>query len=123
MRHRLLNSTGFFLLFWGVHYFPFFLMSRQLFLHHYLPSHVASALVAGSVLSFALSESVNYPVSVWGPRLRASKPRTYADLGSRGPIVVGAFVLLMFIFYVYIAPLTYGTPGYAILSSIPTVQE
>ncbi|KAJ8472749.1 hypothetical protein ONZ51_g8305 [Trametes cubensis] len=111
VRHRLLNSTGFFLLFWGVHYFPFFLMSRQLFLHHYLPSHVASALVAGSVLSFALSESVNYPVSVWGPRLRASKPRTYADLGSRGPIVVGAFVLLMFIFYVYIAPLTYGTPG------------
>ncbi|KAH9847565.1 glycosyltransferase family 39 protein [Lenzites betulinus] len=111
VRHRLLNSTGFFVLFWGVHYFPFFLMSRQLFVHHYLPSHVASALVAGSVLSFALSESVNYPVSVWGPRLRTPQVKTYADLGSRAPFVVGAFTLLMFVAFVYIAPLTYGTPG------------
>jgi hypothetical protein len=31
---------------WLVHYFLFFLMSRQLFIHHYLLSHLASALVA-----------------------------------------------------------------------------
>ena len=55
VRNRLWNSTGFFLLFWAVHYFPFFLMSRQLFIHHYLPSHLASALVAGPVFSFILS--------------------------------------------------------------------
>ena len=86
-------------------------MSRQLFLHHYLPSHVMSALVAGSVLSFALSETINYPVSIWGPRLRVSKTRTYADLGMRGPIVVGVFAFILFIMFIYMAPLTYGTPG------------
>ena len=112
VRHRLVNSTGFFVLFWAVHYFPFFLMSRQLFIHHYLPSHVFSAMIAGSVLSFALSETVNYPISIWGPRLRTPKTPTYADLGMRGPIAVGVFSLVMFIMFVYMAPLTYGTPGY-----------
>ncbi|KAI0794053.1 O-mannosyltransferase [Fomes fomentarius] len=111
VRHRLVNSTGFFVLFWAVHYFPFFLMSRQLFIHHYLPSHLVSAMIAGSVLSFALSETINYPVSAWGPRLRVPKTPTYADLGMRGPIVVGVFALIMLTVFVYMAPLTYGTPG------------
>ncbi len=111
VRRRLVNSTGFFVLFWAVHYFPFFLMSRQLFIHHYLPSHLVSAMIAGSVLSFALSETINYPVSAWGPRLRVPKTPTYADLGMRGPIVVGVFALIMFTVFVYMAPLTYGTPG------------
>ena len=92
-------------------------MSRQLFLHHYLPSHLISAMIAGSVLSFALSETINYPVSVWGPRLRTPKTPTYADLGMRGPIVVGVFALIMFIMYLYMAPLTYGTPGYVLSRS------
>ncbi|TBU37009.1 O-mannosyltransferase [Dichomitus squalens] len=111
VRHRLVNSTGFFILFWAVHYFPFFIMSRQLFLHHYLPSHLISALVAGSVLSFALSETINYPISIWGPRLRSNKRPTYADLGMRGPIFVGVFTLILLILFIYLAPLTYGTPG------------
>lgn len=104
------NSAGFFLLVWGVHYFPFFLMNRQLFIHHYLPSHVASALVAGSVLSFILSETINYPVSIQGPHT-IRKPRIFADLGLKGPIIIGTFLLTMFAMFVYIAPLTYGTPG------------
>ncbi|KAJ7612481.1 glycosyltransferase family 39 protein [Mycena polygramma] len=86
VRNRLWNSTGFFMLFWGVHYAPFFLMNRQLFIHHYLPSHLASAMIAGAVLSFILSETVNYPVSVWGPTTRG-RPKQYADLGIKAPIV------------------------------------
>ena len=89
-------------------------MSRQLFIHHYLPSHLASALVAGSVLSFVLSETVNYPISVRGPATRL-KPSTYADVGMKGPIIVGLFVIAMFVMFCYIAPLTYGTPGYVVL--------
>lgn len=98
---------------WAVHYLPFFLMGRQLFLHHYLPSHLASALVAGAVLSFVLSETINYPVSVRGPATRP-QPAQRADIGAKGPVVVGLFALLMFGLYVYIAPLTYGTPGYVV---------
>ena len=110
MRNRLWNSTGFFLLVWAVHYFPFYLMGRQLFLHHYLASHLASALVAGAVLQFVLSETINYPVSVRGPATRP-QPAQRADVGVRGPVVTAVFALAMFGLFVYIAPLTYGTPG------------
>ncbi|KAH9443533.1 hypothetical protein Pst134EA_032763 [Puccinia striiformis f. sp. tritici] len=37
---------------WANHYLPFFLMNRQTFLHHYLPAHLFSALVAGVVTNF-----------------------------------------------------------------------
>lgn len=85
-------------------------MNRQLFIHHYLPSHLASALVAGSVLNFVLSETINYPISIRGPSTRL-RPSMYSDLGMKGPVSVVIFSLLMFIMYVYMAPLTYGTPG------------
>jgi dolichyl-phosphate-mannose-protein mannosyltransferase len=39
------------------------------------------------------------------------KPKEYADLGMRGPVVVGVFVLITFLMFLYMAPLTYGTPG------------
>jgi len=110
VRNRLWNSAGFFLLVWAVHYLPFFLMSRQLFVHHYLPSHLASALLAGSVLNFILSDTINYPISVAG-RKTQMRPSQYADLGVKGPVVVGIFAVIMFAMFVYIAPLTYGTPG------------
>ena len=35
---RIDGPVGFLLSSWGFHYFPFFLMGRQLFLHHYLPA-------------------------------------------------------------------------------------
>lgn len=110
VRHRLWNSCGFFVLIWAVHYFPFFLMSRQLFIHHYLPSHLASALIAGAVLNFICTETVNYPISVRGLDT-PPKPREYADLGVKGLVFVGLFVVLQFSVFIFMAPLTYGTPG------------
>ena len=96
---------------WLVHYFPFFLMSRQLFIHHYLPSHLASALVAGAVLHFLLSETIEYPISIAGHYTRP-RPRQWAEIGTRGPVIVVGFFIALFVAFVYIAPLTYGTPGY-----------
>ena len=110
VRNRLWNSTGFFLLFWAVHYFPFFLMSRQLFIHHYIPSNLASALVAGSVFSFILSETINYPISIRGPSTRA-RPSQYADLGTKGVVGLGVVTVAMIVMFVFLSPLTYGTPG------------
>lgn len=40
------------------------------------------------------------------------QPTQYADLGVKGPALVGVFAVVMFAVFVYIAPLTYGTPGY-----------
>lgn len=54
-RSRLYNSTGFFFLCWAAHYLPFYLMGRQLFLHHYLPAHLASSLVTGALLEFVFN--------------------------------------------------------------------
>jgi dolichyl-phosphate-mannose-protein mannosyltransferase len=116
VRNRLWNSAGFFTIVWAVHYFPFFLMGRQLFIHHYLPSHLATALIAGSVLSFVCSESINYPISIRGPSMRSkAQPRQFADLGVKGPVIVGVFTLLLLVAFLYLSPLTYGTPGYVLL--------
>lgn len=113
VRNRLWNNGGFFFLVWAVHYLPFFVMNRQLFVHHYLPSHLASALIAGVILSFVLSDTVNYPISVRGAKIRNPKPFQYADIGIKGPVIVAVFSLFLFFMFVYLAPLTYGTPGYA----------
>ncbi|PFH50266.1 glycosyltransferase family 39 protein [Amanita thiersii Skay4041] len=110
VRNRLWNNAGFFLLVWGIHYVPFFLMGRQLFIHHYLPSHLASALVAGAVLNFTLSETINYPISVADGSTRR-RPKQYSDIGLKGPIIVVVFGLVLFSMFAYMAPLTYGTPG------------
>ena len=111
VRNRLWNNTGFFFLIWAVHYIPFFLMNRQLFVHHYLPSHVASALIAGAVLNFVLSETINYPISIRGPKIKKVRPSQYSDIGIKGPFILVIFGIIMFFMFVFIAPLTYGTPG------------
>lgn len=113
VRNRLWNNAGFFLIFWAVHYLPFFLFSRQLFIHHYLPSHLSSALIAGAVLNFVLSETINYPISVSGPKTR-HRPSQYSDIGIKGPIFLSLFGFMLFMMFLFIAPLTYGTPGYVL---------
>ncbi|KAF7731234.1 hypothetical protein EC973_000650 [Apophysomyces ossiformis] len=47
LRHFYEESAGFFLAGWFLHYFPFFLMGRQLFLHHYMPALYFGILLFG----------------------------------------------------------------------------
>lgn len=74
-------------------------------------------MLAGSVFSFVLSDSINYPISVAG-RMTRMQPTQYADLGVKGPALLGIFAVVMFAMLVYVAPLTYGTPGYVAQSFI-----
>jgi dolichyl-phosphate-mannose-protein mannosyltransferase len=46
---------GFLVLGWFLHYFPFFLMSRQLFLHHYFPALYFSILLTCGVFDLSTS--------------------------------------------------------------------
>lgn len=110
VRNRLWNSTGFFFIGWAFHYFPFFLMSRQLFLHHYLPAHLCSALVAGSVFNFIAGESINYPVSTPGPGMRRM-PTARSDVGTKALVAAGLYMIPFIAMFIFMAPLTYGTPG------------
>ncbi|KAI7897500.1 glycosyltransferase family 39 protein [Cokeromyces recurvatus] len=41
------SIMGFFFISWALHYFPFNLMKRQLFLHHYMPSLYMAVLMSG----------------------------------------------------------------------------
>lgn len=103
-------------------------MGRQLFLHHYLPAHLASALVAGALIEFIFniepSEAATFPkeggkVINKGPRSRPIRERiagqsllaTWAASG----VVIAALVWGFWFF----APLTYGTPGL----TVPEVQS
>lgn len=113
VRNRLYNSTGFFVVAWACHYLPFFLMNRQLFIHHYLPAHVCACMVAGGVLNFVVTETVQYPISTPGPLLAARHWRARMD--NEVPKQARAFILVVVLALVacfwWLSPLTYGTPG------------
>ncbi|KYK58597.1 glycosyltransferase [Drechmeria coniospora] len=128
-RSRLYNSTGFFWLCWATHYIPFWIMGRQLFLHHYLPSHLASCLVAGGLLEFVFnSEPADDEAHAKGGR-RASnaKPRKHLTSQERfaGKSMKNAWLACSVILvaciacWFYFLPITYGYPGL----SIPEVQN
>ena len=108
-------------------------MGRQLFLHHYLPAHLASALVTGSLLEFVfnldpVSLDENFSAQVQG------KPPTPADkkhpldrsgkrtvlpakdrLGRGGMLplwgAVGVVLAVVISGWWFFLPLTYGKPG------------
>ncbi|KAF0357977.1 glycosyltransferase family 39 protein [Gigaspora margarita] len=110
VRNRLLNSGLFFFMAWFIHYAPFYLMGRSLFLHHYLPALICSYMVAAVVFNFMFVDSVNYPISVTGPR---KAPRIVAKAVVKDITVITCTILLAIsacVFY-YFSPLTYGTPG------------
>ncbi|QDS68433.1 hypothetical protein FKW77_010800 [Venturia effusa] len=121
-RVRLYNSTGFFFLTWAAHYIPFFIMGRQLFLHHYLPAHLASALVTGALVEFIfnvepLSEEEIQTNS--NPKTKLNKPQPVRQrLASQNLYAAWAataviFSAILWSFY-FFAPFTYGTPGLSV---------
>jgi len=113
IRKRLVNSTGFFLVAWAWHYLPFYLMNRQLFIHHYLPAHVCGCLVAGSVVNFIGSETIDYPVSRPGPLLSPSRyvAKRFGVVPMGVKMACGVIVGITVVVFWHLAPLTYGNPG------------
>ena len=112
-RSRYLHTTGFFVYAWACHYLPFFLMHRQLFIHHYLPAHACSVLVLGGVLDFVTSRSIDLPLSPAGPalqpeQLRPTMRRRYTQLAQPVAFIVALSLVAMFH---YLAPFTYGNMG------------
>jgi dolichyl-phosphate-mannose-protein mannosyltransferase len=126
-RRRLYNSSGFFFLTWAAHYLPFFIMGRQLFLHHYLPAHLASALVAGALVEFIFNVE---PMSVEEIEAQKKKGGTSANTTQQfgRPIrervnnislftawaATGAIYAALIWGFLFFAPLTYGSPGLSV---------
>ena len=82
------ETCAFLLMSWGLHYLPFFLMQRQLFLHHYLPALYFAILLFSAVFDFLTS-----------------------TLRQRWRLVVMAFIVLLAIWnFAIFSPLVYGLP-------------
>ena len=103
-------------------------MARQLFLHHYLPAHVASSLVTGALLEFVFSSDSGLPPeppktpsseSMGGKKkvVTAPAPRSTArerlDDQNLLPMWAGAGAILAVVIsgWWFFLPLTYGQPG------------
>ncbi|MCJ1437069.1 hypothetical protein MMC27_006454 [Xylographa pallens] len=128
-RHRLCKSAGFFFLAWAAHYFPFYVMSRQMMLHSYLPAHLASTLVTGSLIEFffdsrpveeepieampdrkeASGQIVQLRASL-GPRSQGTS-RRFAGSSIASWIACGSILGAAFAFWCFWFSLTYGYPG------------
>ncbi|KAK5955149.1 Dolichyl-phosphate-mannose--protein mannosyltransferase 1 [Knufia fluminis] len=78
---------------WALHYFPFFLMARQLFLHHYFPALYFAIMALCQIYDFTF-----HRVSALGVRDNPMIGRSLA-------VLFLAFSMGVFVLY---APLTYG---------------
>ena len=79
---------GFLFVGWALHYMPFFLMGRQLFLHHYFPALYFAILLSCSVFDLV--------TSTLRPRIR---------------LQIAAVLLVIAVWnYSYFSPLAYGLP-------------
>lgn len=100
-RTRLYNNVGFFFIAWALHYFPFFLMGRQKFLHHYLPAHLLAGLFAAGFTEILFTNCRNQQ---WCQK--GEKPDTLNTLPYISFVVL---VLAVFVSgFIFFAPITYG---------------
>ncbi|KAL1959591.1 hypothetical protein VTO42DRAFT_1626 [Malbranchea cinnamomea] len=81
---------------WALHYFPFYLMARQLFLHHYFPALYFAILCFCQMVDFGANR-----ISMTG-------------LGNKkailGKIFIVVFVAMSITTFVLFSPLAYGNP-------------
>jgi len=80
------SLCGFLFLGWFLHYFPFYLMSRQLFLHHYFPALYFAILLFSGVFDLV--------TSTLRPRVRLQ--------------IAGVLIILAVWNFAHFSPLAYG---------------
>lgn len=98
-------------------------MGRQLFLHHYLPAHLASALVTGGLLEFVFNVEPN----VENPSYQSGKKGSVEHsrhLPAREKLTgqnhfsswaaLGVILALIIGGWYWFLPLTYGYPGLSV---------
>ena len=92
-------------------------MGRQLFLHHYLPAHLASCLVTGALVEFIFCiepQDTDAMSVIKGHRRNKSRPireRLATSSQTSSWIATGIILSVILWSFVYFAPLTYGSPG------------
>ncbi|KAJ1730153.1 Dolichyl-phosphate-mannose--protein mannosyltransferase 4 [Coemansia biformis] len=106
VRRHMTRSTGFIAAAWALHYLPFFLMGRSLFLHHYLPASIFAYMILGAVFQFlTTADYQRFALRYWDDKARALIP---------SPAAVVAFAVICALHiatFMHFAPLSYGTRG------------
>ncbi|KAL4894150.1 Dolichyl-phosphate-mannose-protein mannosyltransferase-domain-containing protein [Aspergillus ambiguus] len=80
---------------WAFHYFPFFLMARQLFLHHYFPALYFAILALSQEFDFLANRIKAFGMS--------SKPAI-------GKVLASIFLAIGIFTFTLYSPLVYGNP-------------
>ncbi|KAL1963755.1 hypothetical protein VTN77DRAFT_7821 [Rasamsonia byssochlamydoides] len=80
---------------WAFHYFPFYLMARQLFLHHYLPALYFAIIALSQMFDFVLNRIQSFGLS--------SRPVI-------GKAIIAIFLALSIATFTVYSPLAYGNP-------------
>ncbi|KAI9006450.1 Dolichyl-phosphate-mannose-protein mannosyltransferase-domain-containing protein [Hyaloraphidium curvatum] len=105
-----MSSFIFFAQGWALHWLPFFLMKRQLFLHHYLPAEYVSILAFGALFDFC-TERARAAVSLAMDSARLSpgawRALRWASLRA-APLLAAALATWAMLEYWRYAPIAYG---------------
>ncbi|KAG0302014.1 hypothetical protein BGZ98_007863 [Dissophora globulifera] len=108
VQRRFYSATGFFFVGWALHYLPFFLMGRALFLHHYMPAQVFSYMILATAHGFIFVEGVDAPISEPGPEVRPRRLQR-AVVPALAYISAAILAAIHLASFLYFAPLAYGT--------------
>ncbi|ORX55154.1 family 39 glycosyltransferase [Hesseltinella vesiculosa] len=118
VRQRFVNNGGFFFMLYLLHYLPFFVMGRVLFLHHYLPAAVCSYMLLGAVLQFMFVDGITSPISNLQRNASAKIHRhtSVLDPMTAAPdrtskIMLAIVLSCQVAMFLFLAPMTYGSPS------------
>ncbi|KAJ2060170.1 Dolichyl-phosphate-mannose--protein mannosyltransferase 4 [Coemansia sp. S146] len=104
VRRHILRSGGFIAFAWFIHYFPFFMMGRSLFLHHYLPASIFAYMMVAACFQFIFVHPYQlFTLRSWSSRARALLPSYSTGL------VFAVLVAIQVATFVFFAPISYGT--------------
>lgn len=106
------RCIGFLVFAWGMHWAPFFLMNRMLFLHHYMPAYIISVLVSTVLVDFLFRDFVR-PMWTLGGRMKSWRGKE----GLGYAVFVALVCAIVGWGFWYFSPLCYGT-GFATLDSL-----
>ncbi|KAG0245442.1 hypothetical protein BGW41_000069 [Actinomortierella wolfii] len=108
---RFYMTIGFLFVGYVLHYLPFFLMGRKLFLHHYMPALLLSYMILAAVHSFIFVDGLDGPISDAGPEVRSPRRLQRSTVTVATYVSAAIFMAIHLVSFLYMAPLSYGTPS------------
>ena len=107
-REKIYGPLAYLFIGWACHYFPFFLMARQKFLHHYLPAHLIAAMFTAALWETIFSDCNSISTEKDEELPGAAFER---DAKVKTKILAAFFLIIsvcLILFFIYFSPLVYG---------------